>query len=42
MTASFGVASFPDDGKDISALIRAADRALYSAKANGRNRVERA
>jgi diguanylate cyclase (GGDEF)-like protein len=42
MTASFGVSSFPDDGKDISALIRAADRALYLAKANGRNRVERA
>jgi len=40
LTASFGVAAFPDDGNDISSLIRAADRALYSAKANGRNRVE--
>ena len=42
LTASFGVAAFPDDGSDISALIRAADRALYLAKANGRNRVEKA
>jgi diguanylate cyclase (GGDEF)-like protein len=42
VTASFGVSAFPDDGRDISALIRAADRALYLAKANGRNRVETA
>jgi diguanylate cyclase (GGDEF)-like protein len=42
LTASFGVAAYPDDGSDITSLIRAADRALYSAKANGRNRVEKA
>jgi len=42
LTASFGVAAFPDDGNDITSLIRAADRALYLAKAHGRNRVERA
>ncbi|HEU0054753.1 MAG TPA: sensor domain-containing diguanylate cyclase [Longimicrobium sp.] len=40
LTASFGVASFPDDAADIAELIRGADRALYTAKANGRNRVE--
>jgi diguanylate cyclase (GGDEF)-like protein len=42
LTASFGVAAYPDDGRDIGALIRSADRALYLAKDNGRNRVERA
>jgi diguanylate cyclase (GGDEF)-like protein len=42
LTASFGVAAYPDDGRDIGALIRSADRALYLAKAQGRNRVERA
>ncbi|HEU4560604.1 MAG TPA: sensor domain-containing diguanylate cyclase [Longimicrobium sp.] len=42
LTASFGVAAYPDDGRDIATLIRSADRALYLAKANGRNRVERA
>jgi diguanylate cyclase (GGDEF)-like protein len=42
LTASFGVAAFPEDGGDITSMIRAADRALYLAKANGRNRVEQA
>ncbi|MDH4346183.1 MAG: response regulator [Thermoleophilia bacterium] len=30
---SAGVAQFPDDGADLEALLRAADRALYAAKA---------
>ena len=42
LTASFGVAAYPEDGNDITSMIRAADRALYLAKANGRNRVEMA
>jgi diguanylate cyclase (GGDEF)-like protein len=39
ITASFGVATLPDDGLDASTLVRAADRALYQAKADGRDRV---
>jgi diguanylate cyclase (GGDEF)-like protein len=42
ITASFGVASFPAEGHDKTALIASADAALYRAKRGGRNRVERA
>ena len=40
ITTSVGVATLPDDAADASGLVRAADRALYLAKTNGRNRVE--
>ncbi|CAN5307991.1 hypothetical protein BH20ACT22_BH20ACT22_17640 [soil metagenome] len=40
ITASLGVAVLPDDAYDADMLLRNADRALYTAKANGRNRVE--
>ena len=39
ITASFGVAALPDDAVDAGTLVRAADRALYRAKADGRDRV---
>ena len=42
VTASFGVASVPENGLDRNGLIAAADAALYAAKASGKNRVERA
>jgi diguanylate cyclase (GGDEF)-like protein len=42
ITASFGVASFPGEGREKGALIGAADAALYRAKRAGKNRVERA
>jgi diguanylate cyclase (GGDEF)-like protein len=42
VTASFGVASVPDAAVDRDNLIAAADAALYRAKRNGKNRVERA
>jgi diguanylate cyclase (GGDEF)-like protein len=40
ITASVGVAVLPDDAGDSVTLFRSADRALYAAKQNGRNRVE--
>jgi diguanylate cyclase (GGDEF)-like protein len=39
VTASGGVALYPDDGSDWDALYAAADRRLYAAKGAGRNRV---
>ncbi len=40
VSASFGVATYPDDAVDLTGLLRCADRALYRAKSNGKNRVE--
>jgi diguanylate cyclase (GGDEF)-like protein len=40
ITASLGVASIPQHAGTSDQLIRNADRALYVAKTNGRNRVE--
>ena len=40
VTASLGVATLPDDCGDADTLVRASDRALYSAKSRGRGRVE--
>jgi diguanylate cyclase (GGDEF)-like protein len=42
VTASLGLAVWPDDAPDADGLLTAADRALYAAKAAGRNRVVRA
>jgi diguanylate cyclase (GGDEF)-like protein/PAS domain S-box-containing protein len=39
MTASMGVAVFPDHGRTAEALIEAADQAMYRSKAAGRNCV---
>lgn len=38
-TISMGLASYPDDAGQINTLIDKADKALYRAKAQGRNRV---
>ena len=38
-TLSIGVSFFPDNGVNLSELLRRADIALYRAKADGRNRV---
>lgn len=38
-TASFGVALYPQDGATPAELLQAADRVLYRAKQEGRDRV---
>jgi len=38
-SASIGVSLYPDDGDDFAGLLKAADIAMYSAKAAGRNAI---
>jgi len=40
VTASIGVAAYPEHGKSGAELVRAADAAMYAAKRQGRDRVE--
>ena len=39
VTISIGVSTYPQTGQVSEDLVRAADRAMYNAKENGRNRV---
>lgn len=39
LSVSGGVAGFPDDGRSLNDVIKAADKALYESKHAGRNRV---
>ena len=39
ITASLGIASYPEDGRTVQDLIASADKALYRAKRHGRNTV---
>ena len=40
LSASIGVACYPEHGLEVESLLHAADSALYAAKRGGRNRVE--
>jgi diguanylate cyclase (GGDEF)-like protein len=40
VTASIGIASFPEQGLRLEDLIRAADIAMYQAKRGGRDQVK--
>jgi diguanylate cyclase (GGDEF)-like protein len=42
VTVSLGIASYPEHGRDLDALLHRADLAVYRAKVEGRNRVRRA
>jgi diguanylate cyclase (GGDEF)-like protein len=37
VSASMGIASYPEDGSESDSLIRHADQAMYHAKKNGKN-----
>jgi diguanylate cyclase (GGDEF)-like protein len=39
LTASFGLASYPEDAKDKHALLAEADRCLFQSKSEGKNRI---
>ena len=39
VTLSIGIAAFPDNGDSVEQLLKAADDALYRAKAEGRDRI---
>ena len=40
ITVSLGVSTYPVDARDAHGLVRAADKALYKAKGDGKNRIE--
>ncbi|MGZ5037005.1 MAG: putative bifunctional diguanylate cyclase/phosphodiesterase [Usitatibacter sp.] len=40
VSASVGIASFPDDGEDLETIVKHADAAMYQAKERGRNNFQ--
>ena len=39
ISASIGIACYPDDAVDLAGLLKCADKAMYAAKGSGRNRL---
>ena len=39
LTASFGIAAFPDHATDVTGLLAAADRILFTIKGRGKNAI---
>lgn len=42
LTASFGVATYPDDGRDVTSLLGLADQAMFRVKEEGKDGVQSA
>ena len=42
LTASFGIATFPDHASDLTDLLASADKALFQAKGSGKDTVKKA
>ena len=42
LTASIGIAAYPEHASDLEQLLATADRAMYAAKQGGRDRIARA
>ncbi len=40
ITVSIGIASYPEDGKDVTEILKAADTAMYKVKEVGKNNVQ--
>jgi diguanylate cyclase (GGDEF)-like protein len=40
LTASFGIATYPDDGREVTRLLAVADQAMFSVKAEGKDAVK--
>ena len=42
LRASFGIATFPDDARNVTALLASADRAMFEIKEKGKDAVSSA
>ena len=41
LSASFGIATFPDHASDLKGLLASSDKALFEAKKSGKNTVKK-